>query len=694
MKKKILAVMLAFTMVAGSTGTVWAAEEKEDAVGTEETAVEGVEEESSARDDIARDDTVQGDTAQDNIVQGDTLTETPENLESDLASVSTAAPDVTYRVHVQSYGWQSTKKNGESAGTTGEAKRLEAIELNISNSTYAGGIEYRTHVQSYGWQDWVSDGALSGTTGEAKRLEAIQIRLTGELKNQYDIYYRVHAQSYGWLGWAKNGEKAGTASYAKRLECIEVVLVEKNGQAPGETGGSYICPGVQYQTHVQEYGWQDWVSDGEMSGTSGEAKRLEGIRIHLYDTDRWGYDGGIEYQTHVQSYGWQDWVSDGEMSGTSGESKRLEAIRIRLTGELAEHYSVYYRVHSQSLGWLDWAKDGEASGTEGFSKRLEAIEIKVISKDSQENDMEGDESFVSLIPDENVTLFGTILIEDSEDNVIENNEVCVSGNGQVLGDAEGNHKLESFGIDLSTDGGSVPSGTILYRVKPYNGDWTAWTEQGGYAGDSDDEKYLQVIEVELAGNLEKLYHVYYRVCMETFGWLGWTADGEPAGMTGKKKGISAIQVQLVPRNQSGPGMEENAYREESEAAALCNPCPDGIVTSEFGGRDAPTDGASTNHKGRDYAAPEGTPIYAAATGVVIEVAENDARGKYLKIDHQNGLITLYQHCSVINVEKGDTVFVGAKIAEVGSTGIVTGAHLHFEVWEDGTPVDPRLYLSE
>ena len=148
MKKKILAVMLAFTMVAGSTGTVWAAEEKEDAVGTEETAVEGVEEESSARDDIARDDTVQGDTAQDNIVQGDTLTETPENLESDLASVSTAAPDVTYRVHVQSYGWQSTKKNGESAGTTGEAKRLEAIELNISNSTYAGGIEYRTHVQS------------------------------------------------------------------------------------------------------------------------------------------------------------------------------------------------------------------------------------------------------------------------------------------------------------------------------------------------------------------------------------------------------------------------------------------------------------------------------------------------------------------------------------------------------------------
>ena len=65
---------------------------------------------------------------------------------------------------------------------------------------------------------------MSGTSGQAKRLEAIRIRLTGELANHYDIYYRVHAQSFGWMGWAKNGEAAGTARYAKRLEAIQIVL--------------------------------------------------------------------------------------------------------------------------------------------------------------------------------------------------------------------------------------------------------------------------------------------------------------------------------------------------------------------------------------------------------------------------------------------------------------------------------------
>lgn len=79
---------------------------------------------------------------------------------------------------------------------------------------------------------------MSGTSGEAKRLEAICIDLTGEMAEKYDIYYRVHAQTYGWLGWAKNGECSGTAGYGKRLEGIQIVLVPKGGAAPaGNYGG-------------------------------------------------------------------------------------------------------------------------------------------------------------------------------------------------------------------------------------------------------------------------------------------------------------------------------------------------------------------------------------------------------------------------------------------------------------------------
>ena len=78
---------------------------------------------------------------------------------------------------------------------------------------------------------------MSGTSGQAKRLEAIRISLYGEMAEHYDIYYRVHAQSYGWLGWTRNGAAAGTAGYAKRLEAIQIVLVQKNGAAPGNVAG-------------------------------------------------------------------------------------------------------------------------------------------------------------------------------------------------------------------------------------------------------------------------------------------------------------------------------------------------------------------------------------------------------------------------------------------------------------------------
>jgi uncharacterized protein YjdB len=112
-----------------------------------------------------------------------------------------------------------------------------------------------------------------------------------------------------------------------------------------------------------------------MSGTSGQSKRLEGIEIKLENVI-----GGIEYRTHVQDYGWLPYVANGAMSGTSGQSKRLEAINIRLTGEAATKYDVYYRVHAQEMGWLGWAKNDEPSGTAGFGYRLEGIEIVLVAK--------------------------------------------------------------------------------------------------------------------------------------------------------------------------------------------------------------------------------------------------------------------------------------------------------------------------
>ncbi|MBR3315591.1 MAG: hypothetical protein IKG18_15800, partial [Atopobiaceae bacterium] len=148
------------------------------------------------------------------------------------------APTVQYKVHRQTYGWESGwKKNGQQSGTTGESKRLEAIYVKLgANFPVTGGIRYKTHIQGIGWENsWKSNGKLSGTSGQSKRLEAIRIELTGNMKSKYDVFYRVHAQQFGWMGWAKNGADAGTAGYSYRLEAIQIVVLPKGSKAPGST---------------------------------------------------------------------------------------------------------------------------------------------------------------------------------------------------------------------------------------------------------------------------------------------------------------------------------------------------------------------------------------------------------------------------------------------------------------------------
>jgi uncharacterized repeat protein (TIGR02543 family) len=300
-----------------------------------------------------------------------------------LVNVVDGDETVIYKTHVQKKGTMDWVEDGALSGTTGQGLRMEALYLDLADAEYPGMIEYRTYVQKLGWQDWSADGAMSGTSGKSLRLEAVQIRLTGEMAEQYDIYYCVHAQHYGWLNWAKNGESSGTAGFGYRLEALRIKLVKKGDAAPAKLGSDTASyhkntASVTYTSHVQTYGTQKWVSDGAMSGTRYESKRMEAVYIKLASQP---FSGNIEYESHIQKNGWEtEWKKNGEMSGTSGEKKRLEAIRIRLTGDMAKHYDVYYRVYAQHFGWLGWAKNGANSGTAGYGYRLEGIQIKLVPK--------------------------------------------------------------------------------------------------------------------------------------------------------------------------------------------------------------------------------------------------------------------------------------------------------------------------
>ncbi len=124
-----------------------------------------------------------------------------------------------------------------------------------------------------------------------------------------------------------------------------------------------------------------------------------------------------------------------------------------------------------------------------------------------------------------------------------------------------------------------------------------------------------------------------------------------------------------------------------------HPCPGyRRISSTFGYRKAPLAGASTNHKGMDFAAATGTPIYAAADGTVTSARYSGNAGNMIVINHGNGLQTYYMHCSKIYVSAGTKVSKGQNIGAVGSTGNSTGPHLHFQVMSGGRPVNPMNYL--
>lgn len=141
-------------------------------------------------------------------------------------------------------------------------------------------------------------------------------------------------------------------------------------------------------------------------------------------------------------------------------------------------------------------------------------------------------------------------------------------------------------------------------------------------------------------------------------------------------------------------IESRLFEKRLEALMLPSSAPvNGPVGSGFGFRSDPFTGMAALHTGLDFPAAIGTPIVAAAGGVVISVVQHPQYGNMVEVDHSNGLVTRYAHTSRILTKVGDLVKRGQVIAEVGSTGRSTGPHLHFEVLVDGVQQNPAKFLT-
>ena len=268
---------------------------------------------------------------------------------------------------------------------------------------------------------------------------------TGELT----VSYRTHVQDIGWQKYVSNGACSGTTGRALRLEGINIKLNNNNIN-------------IKYQVHVQDIGWQAWESNGQMAGTEGKSLRLEAIKICLENTN----DYSIMYRVHVQDIGWQGWKKDGEIAGTSGQSLRLEAIEIKLQKNTP---NLKYSSHIQDIGWQNWMSNGKTAGTEGKSLRMEAIKIKVENKANSQH--------------------------------------------------------------------------IKYQAHIQDLGWQGWKKDGEIAGTTGQEKRVEAIKIKLEDFTG--YTVEYRVHVENIGWQDWVSNGMTAGTEGKSLRIEAIEIRIV-----------------------------------------------------------------------------------------------------------------------------------------------------
>lgn len=174
-------------------------------------------------------------------------------------------------------------------------------------------------------------------------------------------------------------------------------------------------------------------------------------------------------------------------------------------------------------------------------------------------------------------------------------------------------------------------------------------------------------------------------------------QGELATLQKNRKALEEALDELL---QTSKEMEAQIRELQKQNASIANGSGlyrwpvNGRITSYFGFRVHPILRKRKYHTGIDIAALSGTPIVAADNGVVIFSGSNGGYGRMVIIDHGKEKATLYAHCSVLLVEPDQTVEKGRTIAKVGSTGLSTGPHLHFEIRKNGLPVDPLPYLPK
>ena len=254
------------------------------------------------------------------------------------------------------------------------------------------------------------------------------------------------------------------------------------------------------------------------------------VSLRMKDTS---VTGSLQYRIYVDKKGWQEWTDNGRITGMTTMPGMITAVQMRLTGTLAENYSIWYSAYTDlHKGLQGWVCDGAVAGSQVEHRRIEELKVMLVKRDRSLG--------------YNAISFRSYMEKYGW-------EKRWKESGAVSGLAAKGKRLE--GIELSLSGTAYPGG-IRYRtmLSGITG-WQSWVTDGQFSGHSN--KRIEGIEIQLTGEIANYYDIYYRTYVGGLGWFDWAKNGDPSGARAIGRHIEAIQIVLTRKSATPPGKIRN-----------------------------------------------------------------------------------------------------------------------------------------
>lgn len=440
---------------------------------------------------------------------------------------------ISYRSHIQNYGWQEFIYNGEITGTVGEGLRLEAFEINTSNEPEVS-VAYAVKVMNEQWSDFLPEGSTAGTVGQAKALEAITVRLEGEKAADYHIYYRTYNENYGWMDWAKNGEKSGTEGLGYQIEAIQFKVVPSNEPFEESTEEPFVkledLISLRYRFYTGPEGWSEiFLPTADDTSHPKSENLIEDLEISVESPIGLGIESSV-----LKNGVWTDPAGPGRVEALEHDGS-IQGIRMELTGEKRDLFELYYRVYRAGTGWMDWAAEGFPAGSDSFHEGIHDIQMVIAPRGTMD------------LPEENA--FVTTNLTDIH-YALYSQEIGWSPKTSDAGSETTalHEKLLALKAELGT---ALPMGSITYQVHVQNVGWMDTVQNGEVAGKPLSGYQVEAVRVDLEGTVSEYYDVFYRVKAAGFeDYFAWKKNGESAGSEGFGLALQDIELKLVKKQDS------------------------------------------------------------------------------------------------------------------------------------------------